>query len=62
MQITRNNLDTNPGPGDRFTGSVSVDTVAAPSEGDQIEVIRPGDRVVFEPAEHHWHGAIARGR
>jgi quercetin dioxygenase-like cupin family protein len=22
-----------------------------------IEVIRPGDRVVFEPGEDHWHGA-----
>lgn len=22
-----------------------------------IEVIRPGDRVVFEPDEDHWHGA-----
>jgi quercetin dioxygenase-like cupin family protein len=25
--------------------------------GSPIEVIRPGDRVVFEPGEHHWHGA-----
>jgi quercetin dioxygenase-like cupin family protein len=97
MQITRNNLDTSPGPGEWFTGSVFVDTVAAPSkgsqvgaasvhftpgartawhthpqgqtirvtegvglcqrEGGQIEVIRPGDRVFFEPAENHWHGA-----
>jgi quercetin dioxygenase-like cupin family protein len=22
-----------------------------------IEVIRPGDRIFFEPGEHHWHGA-----
>jgi quercetin dioxygenase-like cupin family protein len=22
-----------------------------------IEVIRPGDRVFFEPGEEHWHGA-----
>jgi quercetin dioxygenase-like cupin family protein len=22
-----------------------------------VEVIRPGDRVFFEPAEDHWHGA-----
>jgi quercetin dioxygenase-like cupin family protein len=22
-----------------------------------VEVIRPGDRVFFEPGEHHWHGA-----
>src|SRR2546426_1295341 len=26
-------------------------------EGGPIEVIRPGDRVFFEPAENHWHGA-----
>ena len=27
--------------------------------GGPIEVIRPGDRVVFEPGEEHWHGAAA---
>ncbi len=26
-------------------------------EGGPIEVIRPGDRVFFEPEENHWHGA-----
>jgi quercetin dioxygenase-like cupin family protein len=97
MQITRNKLETNPGPPDWFTGSVFVDTVAAPSdaspvgaasvhftpgartawhthprgqtiwvtegvglcqrEGGAVEVILPGDRVFFEPAENHWHGA-----
>ena len=97
MQITRNSLDTNPGPSDWFTGAVYVDTIAAPSnqsrigaasvhftpgartawhthphgqtiwvtegvglcqrEGGPIEVIRPGDRVFFEPGENHWHGA-----
>jgi quercetin dioxygenase-like cupin family protein len=25
--------------------------------GGAIEVIRPGDRVLFEPEEDHWHGA-----
>jgi quercetin dioxygenase-like cupin family protein len=25
--------------------------------GGQVEVIRPGDRVFFEPGEEHWHGA-----
>jgi quercetin dioxygenase-like cupin family protein len=99
MQITRNSLDTAAGPSDWFTGSVYVDTVAAPSgasrvsassvhvtpgartawhthphgqtiwvtegvglcqrRGEAIEVIRPGDRVFFEPAEEHWHGAAA---
>jgi quercetin dioxygenase-like cupin family protein len=25
--------------------------------GGPIEVLRPGDRVFFEPDEEHWHGA-----
>ncbi len=25
--------------------------------GGPVEVIRPGDRVFFEPEEEHWHGA-----
>jgi quercetin dioxygenase-like cupin family protein len=99
MEITRNGLDTTPGPGDWFTGSVYLDPVATPSgssrlsatnvhftpgartawhthpngqtiyvlegvglaqrRGGPIEVIRPGDRVFFEPDEEHWHGASA---
>ena len=27
------------------------------SRGGEIEVMRPGDRVFFEPGEEHWHGA-----
>jgi quercetin dioxygenase-like cupin family protein len=27
--------------------------------GGEIEEIRPGDRVFFEPGEEHWHGATA---
>lgn len=27
--------------------------------GGPIEVIRPGDRVLFEADEEHWHGAAA---
>jgi quercetin dioxygenase-like cupin family protein len=97
MHITRNASETNAGPSAWFTGSVFVDTVAAPSAGSRlsassvyftpgartgwhtyphgqtiyvtegigraqrrggpIEVIRPGDRVFFEPGEEHWHGA-----
>jgi quercetin dioxygenase-like cupin family protein len=97
MQITKSSLDTQAGPGDWFTGSVYIDTVAAPSSGSRlsasgvhftpgartawhthphgqtifvlegvgvcqrrggsIELIRPGDRVFFEPGEEHWHGA-----
>ena len=26
-------------------------------QGGSVEVIRPGDRVFFEPGENHWHGA-----
>jgi quercetin dioxygenase-like cupin family protein len=26
-------------------------------EGGEVEVIRPGDRVFFEPDDNHWHGA-----
>lgn len=29
----------------------------AQRRGGPIEVIRPGDRVFFEPGEKHWHGA-----
>ena len=97
MQLTRNALDTTPGPQDWFTGEVFLDTVAVPADGSRlaasnvhftpgartawhthphgqtiwvlegvgrahrrggpVEVIRPGDRVFFEPGEHHWHGA-----
>ena len=97
MQITRNSVDTTPGPSEWFTGAVFIDAVAAPSgpsrlaaasvhftpgartawhvhpngqtifvteglgrcqrEGGEVEVIRPGDRVFFEPGENHWHGA-----
>ena len=26
-------------------------------QGGPVEVIKPGDRVFFEPGENHWHGA-----
>jgi quercetin dioxygenase-like cupin family protein len=29
----------------------------AQRRGGALEVIRPGDRVFFEPGEDHWHGA-----
>jgi quercetin dioxygenase-like cupin family protein len=97
MQITRNSIETTPGPSDWFTGKVHIDTVAVPTgpsrlqassvhftpsartawhthpvgqtiyvtegvglcqrRGGPVEVIRPGDRVFFEPSEDHWHGA-----
>jgi quercetin dioxygenase-like cupin family protein len=31
----------------------------AQRRGGDVEVIRPGDRVFFEPDEVHWHGAAA---
>ena len=30
---------------------------ALPAPRRAVEVIRPGDRVFFEPGEEHWHGA-----
>ena len=54
MQITRNTLETTPGPSDWFTGAVFIDTIAAArplgaaegvgycqKQGGAIEVIRP---------------------
>ena len=29
----------------------------AQRRGGPVQVIRPGDRVFFEPGEEHWHGA-----
>jgi quercetin dioxygenase-like cupin family protein len=29
----------------------------AQRRGGPLEMIRPGDRVFFEPGEEHWHGA-----
>ena len=97
MQITRNSIETAPGPSEWFTGVVFIDAVATPSatsrlsassvhftpgartawhkhpngqtiyvaegvgrcqrRGGPVEIIRPGDRVFFEPGEEHWHGA-----
>src|SRR3954464_10461487 len=97
MQVTRSSVDTVAGPAEWFSGSVYIDSVAAPTgesrvsassvhftpgartawhthpngqtifviegvglcqcRGGSIELIRPGDRVFFEPGEEHWHGA-----
>jgi quercetin dioxygenase-like cupin family protein len=29
----------------------------AQRRGGPLEIVRPGDRVFFEPGEEHWHGA-----
>jgi quercetin dioxygenase-like cupin family protein len=36
---------------------VSEGVGACQRRGGAIEIIRPGDRVFFEPGEEHWHGA-----
>ena len=37
MQITRNSLETMPGPSDWFTGAVFLDSVAASSEATRCD-------------------------
>jgi quercetin dioxygenase-like cupin family protein len=52
MQITRNSLETTAGPRDRFTGSVYVDTVAAPAGSSRVGA----SSVHFTPgARTAWH-------
>jgi quercetin dioxygenase-like cupin family protein len=52
MQLTRNSLETTPGPGDWFTGSVYIDALAAPSDGSRLQAAS----VHFTPsARTAWH-------
>ncbi|MEO6858971.1 MAG: cupin domain-containing protein [Solirubrobacteraceae bacterium] len=52
MQITRNSLDTSPGPSDWFTGTVHIDTIAAPSPPSRVGAAL----VHFTPgARTAWH-------
>ena len=52
MQITRNSLDTTPGPGDWFTGAVFIDTVATPAAPSRVAAAS----VHFTPgARTAWH-------
>ena len=52
MQITRNSLDTDPGPAERFTGAVYVDPIAAPSPPSRTAAAS----VHFAPgARTAWH-------
>ena len=52
MKITRNDIETATGPGDWFTGSVLIDTVAAPSDGSRLSA----SSVHFTPgARTAWH-------
>ncbi len=56
MQITRNSLDTNPGPSDWFTGYVYIDAVAAPSNDSPIGAasvhFTPGARTAWHTHPH----------
>jgi quercetin dioxygenase-like cupin family protein len=52
MEITRNGLDTTPGPADWFTGAVHLDTVATPSGSSKLAA----SAVHFSPgARTAWH-------
>ena len=52
MQITRNSIETTPGPGNWFTGSVFIDPVAAPSQPSRLAA----SSVHFTPgARTAWH-------
>jgi quercetin dioxygenase-like cupin family protein len=52
MQLTKNSIETTPGPSDWFTGTVFIDTVAAPSEPSRLAAAS----VHFTPgARTAWH-------
>ncbi|HEV8102300.1 MAG TPA: cupin domain-containing protein [Gaiellaceae bacterium] len=52
MQITRNGVETIPGPDEWFTGSVYIDAVAVPSGAAQLSA----NNVHFTPgARTAWH-------
>ena len=52
LQITKNSIATNAGPSEWFTGTVYIDTVAAPSAGARLSA----SSVHFTPgARTAWH-------
>lgn len=52
MQITRNSLETKPGPSDYFTGDVYLDVVATNPEPSRVQALN----VHFAPgARTAWH-------
>ena len=52
MQITRNSIDTTPGPADWFTGTVHIDAVATPAGASRLSA----SSVHFAPgARTAWH-------
>ena len=56
MEVTKDNLASRPGPSDWFTGSVFIDTVAAPSERSRIGAasvhFAPGARTAWHTHPH----------
>ena len=44
-------------PGHEIVGIVTEGVGLCQRRGGPVEVIRPGDRVLFEADEEHWHGA-----
>jgi quercetin dioxygenase-like cupin family protein len=67
-RVSANNVHFTPGARTRWhthplgqTIWVTEGVGLAQRRGGSVEVIRPGDRVFFEPGEVHWHGA-ARNR
>jgi quercetin dioxygenase-like cupin family protein len=52
MQLTRNSVDTMPGPADWFTGAVFIDAVAMPADDSRVQA----SSVHFTPgARTAWH-------
>jgi quercetin dioxygenase-like cupin family protein len=52
VQVTKNSLQTTPGPSDWFTGTVYIDAVATPSESSRVQAAS----VHFSPgARTAWH-------
>jgi quercetin dioxygenase-like cupin family protein len=52
MQITKNSIETTPGPGEWFDGAVFIDTVAAPAGQSRLSA----SSVHFTPgARTAWH-------
>ena len=52
MQITRSSIETTPGPSEWFTGSVYINSVAAPTNGSRLSA----SSVHFGPgARTAWH-------
>jgi quercetin dioxygenase-like cupin family protein len=63
-QLSANNVHFTPGARTAWHTHPNGQTIyvlagvgRAQRRGEPVVVIRPGDRVFFEPGEEHWHGA-----